>query len=125
MIGMGMRLQNPVDGQIVLGNMGQYRIGRFRLCPSRFRIVIQNRIDDGAMLSIRLGNHMGRSERCLVKETRNAGHEEPPVSANDGAAAPDNRAGPDQCARKTGTSASRSSVSVTPPRIHSRVREWP
>ena len=69
MVGMGVRLQQPVDRDASLADIGNQRIGQSRGHAPRRGIEIEDAVDHRPLHGDRVVKHMGREIRRLIKET--------------------------------------------------------
>ncbi len=68
MIGMGVRLQHPIDGQSLCGRGGEDHVGGFGRSLAARVVIIEHGIDDGAPLRIRVGDEIAHRVGGLVEK---------------------------------------------------------
>ncbi|MNY21733.1 hypothetical protein D3C86_1552980 [compost metagenome] len=73
MVSVRMRFHNPLDLQRMLPHEGDDLVGTCRRGPPRFGVIVQDRVDDGALGAPRLIDHVGHGPGRGVEEWLNGG----------------------------------------------------
>ena len=68
MVCMHMGFQDPIDGQLILANIGDDLISGVKVDTPGGIFEIKNGIDNGAMLGVRIDDNEGRCEGLFVKK---------------------------------------------------------
>ena len=68
MVGVDMGLEDPLDLELLLPHMGDDGVGRVMIGAARCRIVVEHRIDDGAVLRCRIDYDIAERVGRLVEE---------------------------------------------------------
>ena len=68
MVGVGMGLQQPFDRQATVLNVGNDRVGRLRVGPTRFRVEIEHRVDDCAAVAFGVFHDVRHGKGGFVEE---------------------------------------------------------
>ncbi|MNL43742.1 hypothetical protein D3C87_1662690 [compost metagenome] len=67
-VGMRVRLENPLDSQSMRAHKRNNLISTCRRCPTRLGVVVQHRVDDGALGAPLLKDHVRHSPGRRVEE---------------------------------------------------------
>src|SRR3546814_2794275 len=68
MIGMWMRVDDPVDGEVLFCDEAEQLVGRMSACGARCRVEIEYGIDNGAAACCRIDRHVSDAERLRVEK---------------------------------------------------------